>query len=626
MIFTNGNNILLQSGYNSPMATLIIVESPTKARAIQSYTGAGHVVKASFGHVRDLPKKDLGVDIEAGFRPHYYITNRKAIQNLRAALEKADQVILASDPDREGEAIAWHIAEALKKELRGKRVLRAVFHEITPTAVRAGLASPRPIDQNLVDAQQARRVLDRLVGYKVSPLLWRRIKRPWVGGKKPPALSAGRVQSVALRLVVERDREIEAFVPEEYWTLDAELAPAAGGEKFRARLVKIAGKEPEILKQPRVQEIMQDLEKAGWKVGAVSHKQERRSPYPPFTTSSLQQAASARLGWNPKKTMKVAQELFEGVNIGESPAGENSSKKRGKGSSLVGLITYMRTDSTAVSPDAQQAARAVIQKYWPQALPDKPPVYKTKVANAQEAHEAIRPTDPARTPKAVREALTPDQAALYEIIWRRFVASQMKPALYSVTTVEIPVKGQSGTAYSFRAVGRVLLEAGFLAVYQVDDDDKAKETRLPEMKAGDALRFFRFIPEKHMTEPPRRYTQASLIRELEKRGLGRPSTYASIVETLLERAYVEARRTKTLQSTEVGRQVLDYLLERFPDVFDYTFTAQMEERLDEIAGGSRRWQAVLGEFWQTLGPRVSAPSGNEPELQTVREPRDPRAA
>jgi len=571
------------------MTILIIVESPTKAKAIQSYAGPGHQVKASFGHVRDLPAKELGVDVEAGFKPHYIVTNRKAIQTLRKALESAATVILASDPDREGEAIAWHLAETFKKELRGKKVTRAVFHEITPTAVRAGLAATRPVDMALVDAQQARRILDRLVGYKLSPLLWKQIKRPWVRGKKPPALSAGRVQTVALRLVVEKDREIEAFIPEEFWTLDVELA--ASRSTFKARLVKSDGKEPLLPKQPAVKAVMDDLQSAAWQVGSVERKQEKRYPYPPFTTSTLQQAASARLGWNPKKTMKVAQELFEGVTI----AGQH-----------VGLITYMRTDSVQVAAEAQEAARQTIQKYWPQALPEKPPAYKTKTANAQEAHEAIRPTDSARVPKPMREALSPDQAALYEIIWRRFIASQMKPALYSVITVDVPATGKSGQMYLFRCVGRTLLDSGFLAAYEVDEDDQEKESKLPDLQPGQALRFVKFHPEKHMTEPPKRYTQASLIRELEKRGLGRPSTYASIVEVLLERKYVESNRgkSKALISTEIGRQVLAFLLTGFADIFDYGFTARMEEQLDEIAGGQVKWQSVLNEFWQKLGPRV----------------------
>lgn len=572
------------------MSILIIVESPTKAKAIQSYAGPGHQVKASFGHIRDLPAKELGVDVAAGFKPHYIVTNRKAITALRTALEKADTIILASDPDREGEAIAWHLADTFKKELRGKNVSRAVFHEITPAAVRAGLAAPRPIDMALVDAQQARRILDRLVGYKLSPLLWKQIKRPWVRGKKPPALSAGRVQTVALRLVVEKDRAIEAFVPEEFWTLDVELAAAQAA--FKARLVQINGKEPGMLKQPAVKAVIDDLQSAAWQVEQVEHKEEKRYPYPPFTTSTLQQAASARLGWNPKKTMKVAQELFEGVTL----AGEH-----------VGLITYMRTDSVQVSAEAQAAARQTIQKYWPQALPEKPPLYRTKTANAQEAHEAIRPTDSARTPKPLRDILSPDQAALYEIIWRRFIASQMKPALYNVITVDVPAAGKSGQRYLFRCVGRTLLDAGFLAAYEVDEDDQEKESKLPDLRPGQMLKFLKFLPEKHSTEPPKRYSQASLIRELEKRGLGRPSTYASIVEVLLERAYVESNRGKhkTLISTEVGRQVLDFLLTGFADIFDYSFTASLEEQLDEIAGGQVKWQHVLNEFWLKLGPRVA---------------------
>jgi DNA topoisomerase I len=571
------------------MTILIIVESPTKAKAIQSYAGPGHQVKASFGHVRDLPAKELGVDIEAGFKPHYIVTNRKAVGTLRKALESADTVILASDPDREGEAIAWHLAETFKKELRGKKVTRAVFHEITPTAVRAGLAATRPVNMALVDAQQARRILDRLVGYKLSPLLWKQIKRPWVRGKKPPALSAGRVQTVALRLVVEKDREIDAFIPEEYWTLDVELA--ASQSTFKARLVQIDGKEPVLPRQPAVMAVMEDLQSSAWQVGSVEHKQEKRYPYPPFTTSTLQQAASARLGWNPKKTMKVAQELFEGISIAGHP---------------IGLITYMRTDSVQVAAEAQEAARQTIQKYWPQALPERPPVYKTKTANAQEAHEAIRPTDASRIPKPLRELLSHDQAALYEIIWRRFIASQMKPALYSVTTVDVPTIGKSGQGYLFRCIGRTLLDPGFLAAYAVDEDDQEKESKLPDLQPGQALRFVKFHPERHMTEPPKRYTQASLIRELEKRGLGRPSKYASIVEVLLERVYVESIRGKgkTLVSTEVGRQVLAFLLVGFEDIFDYGFTARMEEQLDEIANGQLHWQGVLNEFWHKLGPRI----------------------
>jgi DNA topoisomerase-1 len=498
-------------------------------------------------------------------------------------------VILASDPDREGEAIAWHLAETFKKEFRGKKVSQAVFHEITPTAVRAGLAATRPVDMALVDAQQARRILDRLVGYKLSPLLWKQIKSPWVRGKKPPALSAGRVQTVALRLVVEKDLEIDAFIPVEFWTLDVELA--ASQSTFKARLVQLGGKEPALTNQPAVKAVMDDLLGVAWQVGNVERKQEKRYPYPPFMTSTLQQAASARLGWNPKKTMKVAQELFEGVTI----TGQH-----------VGLITYMRTDSVQVSTEAQEAARQTIQKYWPQALPEIQPVYRTKTANAQEAHEAIRPTDSARTPKPTREALSSDQAALYEIIWRRFIASQMKPALYSVTTVDVPATGKSGIPYLFRYVARTLLEPGFLAAYEVDEDDQEKESKLPDLQPGQVLRFVKFHPEKHMTEPPKRYSQASLIKELEKRGLGRPSTYASIVEVLLERKYVESGsgRNKALNSTEVGRQVLAFLLTGFADIFDYGFTARMEEQLDEIAGGQVKWQSVLNEFWQKLGPRV----------------------
>ena len=462
--------------------------------------------------------------------------------------------------------------------------------------------STRPVDMALVDAQQARRILDRLVGYKLSPLLWKQIKRPWVRGRKPPALSAGRVQTVALRLVVEKDREIEAFIPEEYWTLDVELA--ASQATFKARLVQINGKEPGMLKQPAVKAVMEDLQSAAWQVGKVEHKEEKRYPYPPFTTSTLQQAASARLGWNPKKTMKVAQELFEGVTL----AGEH-----------VGLITYMRTDSVQVAAEAQAAARQTIQKYWPQALPDRPPVYRTKTANAQEAHEAIRPTDSARTPKPLREALSPDQAALYQIIWRRFIASQMKPAFYSVTTVDVPATGKSGQIHLFRSVGRTLLDLGFLAAYEVDEDDQEKESKLPDLQPGQALRFVKFLPEKHM----HRASQTIFPGQSDP-GVGearsgpaqhlRQHRGSSAGKKVCGK---QTRKGKTLISTEVGRQVLDFLLIGFADIFDYGFTARMEEQLDEIAGGQVKWQSVLDEFWQKLGPEsgIKCASYTSPSLR-----------
>ena len=566
------------------MTTLIIVESLTKSKAIAGYAGPGHFARATFGHIRDLPRKELGVEIENDFKPHYHITNRKTVKVLREAIGRADTVVLAADPDREGEAIAWHVTQVLRKELKGKQVVRATFHEITPQAVREALAHPRQIDRNLVDAQQARRILDRLVGYTISPVLWRNVRGP-------AGLSAGRVQTAALRLVVERDREIAAFVPEEYWTLDAELSKRVeeeSGEKFLARLTKVGKEKADLKTEADAHQVIEDLEGADYSVIGVRRERKRRNPPPPYTTSVMQRDAANRLGWTPKKTMQVAQGLFEGLEL--------------PGEGHVGLITYMRTDSTHVAPEAQEQARRVIADlYGDEALPEKPPVHKTKAKLAQEAHEAIRPTSAARLPERINDHLSDDQAKLYELIWRRFLASQMKPAVYDVTTVEVEAQGQSGTTYRFRATGRKMLEPGFLVVYGDPGDDRM----LPILEKGDPLICHRLIPEQHFTEPPPHFTESSLIKELERRGIGRPSTYAAIVATIQTRQYVE-KRGKSLWATEVGFRVCDFLVERFPDIFDLGFTARMEERLDEIASGRAKWKAVLREFWMTLAPRLEA--------------------
>ena len=561
------------------MATLIIVESPTKSKAIAKYAGPGYFAWATFGHFRDLPPKELGVDVDKGFRPRYRITNRKTVKFLRQAVARADSVVLATDPDREGEAIAWHVVQVLRKELKGKRVARAVFHEITPQAVRAALAHPGQVDQDLVDAQQARRILDRLVGYTISPVLWRNVQ-----GR---GLSAGRVQTAALRLVVERDREIADFTPEEYWTLDAELSKGEDAH-FLARLAKVGAERADLKTEADARRVVEDLEEAGYRVADVRQERKRRNPPPPYTTSAMQRDAANRLGWTPKKTMQIAQELFEGATL--------------PGEGHVGLITYMRTDSTHIAPEAQEEARRVVADlYGADALPAQPPVYKTKTKGAQEAHEAIRPTSAARRPERIADSLSGDQGKLYDLIWRRFLASQMRAALYDVTTVQVEARGQSGRAYHFQAAGREMLEAGFLVVYGDPDGN----ILLPPLAEGDRLTCHRLIPRQHFTQPPPHFTEASLIQEMERRGIGRPSTYAGIAAAIQGRGYVE-KRGRSLRATEIGFRVCDFLVERFPDIFDLGFTARMEARLDEIAGGRARWKAVLSDFWATLEPRLEA--------------------
>lgn len=576
------------------MKTLLIVESPTKAKALRGYLGRGYTVRASMGHVRDLPRKKLGVDIEAGFKPTYHLLprGRKTLKGIREAILKSDRVVLATDPDREGEAIAWHVVQACRPQLKGKPVLRARFYEITPLAVKAALNDLAELDMKLVNAQQARRVLDRLVGYQISPVLWKAIAGP-------KGLSAGRVQSVALRLIMERDREIEAFVPQEYWTLDAELSPAGReSARFKARLWRIAGKKPLLAGAADAQALVDDLEEEGgadWRVKELTQKRRTRKPYPPYTTSTLQRDSSNRLRWPAKKTMQVAQQLYEGVKL--------------PGEKTTGLITYMRTDSTAVSPAAAEEARDVISRYFPAALPDRPPVYRTRVKNAQEAHEAIRPTSPARTPKSVREALTPEQDRLYTLIWRRFIASQMKPAVYRATTVIVsPSRGGVDLPYLFRARGREMLEPGFTVVYELREQTQEGEPgdqTLPPLTGGESLICHRLLPEQRFTRPPAHFTEASLIQFLEKKGIGRPSTFASILDTLSRRRYVVKKRT-SLHTTSLGFVVGDFLVERFPTVLDVAFTARMEDQLDEVSNGRSEWRSVMSEMWTPLSDQVGS--------------------
>ncbi len=598
---------------------LLIVESPAKARTIQKYLGPEFKVQASMGHVRDLPKSKLGVDIDHDFAPQYEVSSDKAkiVSELRSAVKNADAIYLATDPDREGEAIAWHVLEAVRAP-RNKPVYRVTFQEITKHAVRDAIAHPRQIDSRLVDAQQARRVLDRLVGYRLSPLLWDKVRR---------GLSAGRVQSVAVRLVVEREREIENFKPQEYWTIEADLAKLSGDTRvFRATLVERGGKKLDkfaIGDQASAEAIVRDLDGATYRVQKIVRKDKKRTAAPPFTTSTLQQEAGRKLGFSAKKTMQIAQQLYEGVDIGAE--------------GTVGLITYMRTDSVNVSRQAQDEARALIRdKYGKTYVPERPNVYKTRSKGAQEAHEAIRPTGVQREPERLRGALNRDQYRLYDLIWKRFVASQMAAAVFDSTTVDIAARttdnGSQAThasstvhhpssgqpPYLFRATGSVLKFPGFLAVYNVsldeDEEDEDREALLPPLNEGEALRLIDLLPVQHWTQPPPRYTEASLVKELERLGIGRPSTYAPTISTIEAREYVEIV-DKKLVPTTLGRVVTDLLVEHFPDIVDYNFTSQMEQQLDDIAEGERQWVPVIRGFYE---PFVSTLEKAQREMRRVK--------
>jgi len=569
---------------------LVIVESPAKAKTIRKYLGNRYAVKASVGHVRDLPTRELGVDIENGFRPTYVISEAKlgVVAELREAAATSEAVYLATDPDREGEAIAWHVAKSI--DLPAARTRRVSFDQVTKTAVTRAIAEPRDLDDDLVDAQQARRVLDRLVGYKISPLLTRAITKDFRN-----ALSAGRVQSVALRLVVEREREIMAFVPEEYWTLEADLARAGQSDIFRAKLHRVSGEKPSIGSQKQMDTLVASLEGVPWTVEAVRKGKRHRKPRPPFVTSTLQAAASSKLNMSPRRTMRLAQQLYEGIEVdGEA----------------VGLITYMRTDATHVAPEAQREAQAYIDRTWGSDYrPQHPPKYSSKVANAQEAHEAIRPTSVERTPNELAKHLTKPQARLYELIWRRFVASQMKAAVYATTSVDI----RAGQECLFRATGSSLLFAGYTIVYADARDRKsAQERSLPKLSKGDVLDLRKLLPEQHFTQPPPRYNETSLIRSLEEHGVGRPSTYASIIGVIQDRDYVE-KEGKQLKPTDMGFVVCDSLVATFPDIMDVAYTASMEEQLDGIARGEVAYTEMLESFYETFEPHLVAAEQKMPE-------------
>jgi DNA topoisomerase I len=583
---------------------LVVVESAAKARTIDKYLGSEYVVRACLGHVRDLPEKSLGVKVDDGFLPQYVVPKAKAdiVKQLRAEAKKADSVYLATDPDREGEAIAWHLAQTLNSP--GVPVQRVEFHEVTKGAVLDALAHPREVDIMRVDAQQARRVLDRLVGYRLSPLLWKKVRR---------GLSAGRVQSVAVRLVVDREREIDAFVPTEYWSIDADLAKQRQhSEHFRAALIERAGKKIELGSETDTQSIVDALANARYTVRDVRTRDQQRHPAAPFTTSTLQQEANRKLNFTAKRTMAVAQALYEGLDIGE---GETS-----------GLITYMRTDSVAIAQSAQDEARSYIaSKFGADFVPSERRVYRTRSRLAQEAHEAIRPTSVVHEPNAIRRHLTPEQFRLYDLIWKRFVASQMASAVYDVTTLEVDALGVDQTPYLFRASGSRVRFPGFLSVYREgrDDDESDEDAKppLPEVAKGEALDLLKLLPEQHFTQPPARYSEATLVKALEEKGIGRPSTYAPTLSTIQDRRYVE-RVDRRFKPTELGRLVNDLLVENFADFVDLDFTANMEEKLDDIARGERAWVPVIKEFYDPLEENISKAMADVPRQQVPVEMTD----
>ncbi|MGQ9681903.1 MAG: type I DNA topoisomerase [Anaerolineae bacterium] len=641
---------------------MVIVESPTKARTIGRFLGQGYTVRASMGHVRDLPKSRLGVDIEHDFEPQYVVPQDKkaTVKELKDLVASADEIYLATDPDREGEAIAWHLLEATGAD--PARVRRVVFHEITAPAIKEAFAHPRGINAELTNAQEARRILDRLVGYQISPLLWTRVQK---------RLSAGRVQSVAVRLVVEREREIQAFVPVEYWSIEAELAKRVPQRPtFRAKLARIDGQDVDLKDRPATYAVVADLEGASYAVQSVKEGQRRRSPQPPFTTSTLQQEASRKLGMGPRRTMALAQQLYEGLDVG--------------GEGRVGLITYMRTDSVQVSSEAQREAREYIRRRYGEAvLPESPPVYRSRGKNAQEAHEAIRPTSVLRDPQVVKPYLERDQFRVYELIWQRFVASQMAPAVYDTMTVEVkagrpsaelfssqaeipslrsgqrPRGSQARTGatsrtpaqhderahltelplgtglvpadelerwrYLFRASGARLRERGFLAVYEEgrDEGEPAEEEGppLPPLQPGELVDLLELIPEQHFTQPPARYTEATLVKALEAFGIGRPSTYAPILSNIQDRGYVE-RRDRHLYPTELGFVVNDLLVAFFGDILNTGFTSLMEEDLDRIVGGERDRVQVLREFYEPFSQSLQRAQREMPKVELTPETTD----
>jgi DNA topoisomerase I len=600
--------------------TLVVVESPAKAKTIKKYLGSGYTVKASIGHIMDLPKSKMGVDIENGFEPEYEVIKgkQKVVTELKAAAKNADRVLLATDPDREGEAIAWHVKQQIARRLPAQRVL---FNEITKKAIQEAIEKPIDLNKDVYDAQQARRVLDRLVGYQISPILWKKVRR---------GLSAGRVQSVAVRLVVERENEIAAFVPVEYWSIEADLK-AALPPQFRAKLIKLDGKKVELPTQEITTPLVEQLEKLPFTVQSVEKKERRRNAPAPFITSKLQQEAANRLGFSAKKTMTLAQRLYEGVELGDE--------------GQVALITYMRTDSVRLSPEATAAAREYVrEKFGPDYLPPEAVQFKTK-KSAQDAHEAIRPTTVELEPSQVQKHLERDMFRLYELIWNRFIACQMVPAVFDQTTADIEAGGAAALrsaaseprSFLFRATGQTLKFPGYLAVYgaqvpeepeagaekmEGEDEEKGDVARqLPPLEEGQRLELVQLIPEQHFTQPPPRFTEASLVKELEEKGIGRPSTYAAILSTIQDKEYVEKKENR-FYPTDLGKIVNELLVEAFPKVLDVQFTAHMEEELDDVEEGKMQWVKVLDEFYEPFKKSLRAAEKSMRDVKREEQPTD----
>jgi len=584
--------------------SLVIVESPAKAKTIGKYLGKQFVVKASLGHVKDLPKKNLSVDVDNDFKPIYEVIEgkKKLMGELRAAAKGVDNIYLAADPDREGEAICFHLQEELQKK-DGPKFFRVMFNEITKNAIQKAFEKPLSVNLHLVDAQQARRILDRLVGYKISPLLWDKVRR---------GLSAGRVQTVALRLIVDREREIRAFQKREYWSIDVHLA-AKKPPQLSAHLAKRDGENVEIADEAAAKAIVDTLDGTPYIVKSVVNREKRRNPVPPFITSTLQQEAARKLRFSVKRTMMLAQRLYEGVELG---AEEGS----------VGLISYMRTDSTRVSNEALDEVRAMIEeRYGKDYRPEKANFYKSK-KDAQDAHEAVRPTSSLRTPESIAAFLDEDLLKLYRLIWMRFVASQMTPAVFDQTTIDVEAKGKDNAVYLFRATGSVPRFDGFLRIYEEgkdakDEEDAELKQKLPVVEPGEALKFKSIDPEQHFTEPPPRFTEATLVKELEADGVGRPSTYASILSTIQEREYVRKEGGK-FAPTELGEVVTDLLLESFSDLFDVTYTARLEAELDEIEEGKIDWRVAMSEFYERFTKDLDHAALHMTDIKRMEEPTD----
>lgn len=610
---TTAKKTTAKKGTSAARGKLVIVESPAKARTISRYLGRGYTVKASMGHIRDLPKSTMGVNVDANFEPKYLIPRDKSkvVKELKASVKGAKEIYLATDPDREGEAIAWHLIAAT--DAGDKPVHRVVFHEITPEAVTHAIENPREIDMDLVDAQQARRILDRLVGYGVSPLLWKKVKR---------GLSAGRVQSAALRIVAEREREIEQFQPVEYWSLDADLAKITGKkltkkDQFRASIHRIHGKKAELATGEETHAIVDALDGASWRVDEVVRRETKRNPQAPFTTSTLQQEASRKLSFSVRRTMQIAQELYEGVDIGAE--------------GTQGLITYMRTDSVNISSGVQQATRGVIARtFGDDYVPEKIPFYRRRQRGAQEAHEAVRPTDPARLPQNVKAHLSGPQFRLYNLIWQRYMASQMAPARLDNTRVDIVAAPAADIAagkkpYIFRATGSIVKFPGWMAVYQVGrdegDSDELDRGALPDVSEGEDLNLLQLLPEQHFTQPPPRFSEATLVKALEEQGIGRPSTYVPTIATILARNYVTLEERRLIP-TELGFVVNDLLVEHFPNVFDIGFTSQLESELDDIASGEREWVPTLAQFYEPFTKTLQKAEKTMEKVKIRDEPTD----